>query len=109
LNVLGNFIVHSWFYFWKEEKYILCFFLASEDRMVMPGIVTGIPRGVVKPVVDGIVGGVQRPKKESVIPDTMAVAAGATKLGADTFGSGLTPQGVGNLGGMKGGKKGGKK
>jgi hypothetical protein len=42
-------------------------------------------------------------KKESTVPDTMTVAAGATKLGQDTFGAGLTPQGVGNMG--KKGKK----
>ena len=70
----------------------------------MPGIVGGVPKGTMKPVVDGIVCGVPRPKKESAVPDTMSVAAGATKMGADTFGAGLTPQGVGNMGKGKGAK-----
>lgn len=64
----------------------------------MDGIVKGVSRGSVKPVIDGIVLGCPRMKNESVVPDTVSVAPAATKLGADTFGSGLTPQGSGNMG-----------
>jgi hypothetical protein len=73
--------------------------------MVMHGIVTGIVKGTMKPVVDGIVCGVPFHKRETVAPETMTVAASATKMGADTFGSGLTPQGVGNMGKGAKGKK----
>jgi hypothetical protein len=72
--------------------------------MVMPGIVVGVLKGTMKPVVDGIVCGVPRPKSESAVPDTMSVAPGATKMNTDTFGAGLTPQGVGNMSKGKGAK-----
>lgn len=63
--------------------------------MVMDGIVKGdISRK--KPVVDGIVSGCEK-KKGHVAPDTLGVTPSATRLGNDTFGSGLTPQGVGNI------------
>ena len=70
----------------------------------MPGIVTGVAKGSMKPVIDGIVCGVPKPKKESAVPDTLSVAAGATKVGSDAFGAGQTPQGVGNMVGGKGAK-----
>lgn len=74
--------------------------------MVMEGIVRGEMTRK-KPVVDGIVCGVEKPKKMDPAPDTISVSASATRLGQDTFGSGLTPQGMGNMGkasgkGMKG-------
>jgi hypothetical protein len=71
--------------------------------MVMDGIVRGVEKGTGKPVVDGIVRGIEKPKKLELVPETMSVKPSATKLSADTFGSGLTPQGVGNM--VGGGKK----
>lgn len=68
----------------------------------MDGIVRG-EKGRKKPVIDGIVMGVEKPKKVEAAPDTISVTASATRFGQDTFGSGLTPQGVGNMG--KGKKK----
>jgi len=63
----------------------------------MDGIVTGLAKHSKKPVVDGIVTGVAKNPRPDLKAPTMTVEAGATKKSADTFGSGLTPQGVGNL------------
>jgi hypothetical protein len=80
-----------------ENRIIQTLILFSLSRMVMPGIVTGCPRGAVKPVIDGIVTGVKLMTNESLIPDTMPVKPGATRMSQDVFGAGRLPQGVGNL------------
>jgi hypothetical protein len=73
----------------------------------MDGIVTGVPKRSKKPVVDGIVTGVARDPRPDLKAPTSKCEAGATHKSADTFGSGLTPQGYGNL--VGGGKGKGKK
>ena len=69
--------------------------------MVMDGVVTGLAKHSKKPVVDGIVTGVPKNPRPDLKAPTTSVEAGATKKSADTFGSGLTPQGYGNLKGKK--------
>lgn len=71
---------------------------------VMDGIVSGIPKRSKKPIVDGIVTGVARDPRPDLKAPTTKVEPGATHKSADTFGSGLTPQGEGNLKGGKGKK-----
>lgn len=68
---------------------------------LMDGIVSGVPKRSKKPVVDGIVCGIARDPRPDLKAPTTPVDPGATRKSADTFGSGLTPQGVGNLKGKK--------
>lgn len=63
----------------------------------MEGIVHGIPKKSQKPIVDGIVTGISRNQHPKLDPSLSKCDPGATKKAADTFGAGLTPQGVGNL------------
>ena len=74
---------------------------------LMDGIVSGVPKRSKKPVVDGIVCGIARDPRPDLKAPTSKVEAGATHKAQDTFGSGLTPQGFGNL--VGGGKAKGKK
>jgi hypothetical protein len=68
------------------------------NRMVlMEGVVSGLPKRTKKPIVDGIVTGIACAPHPDLKAPTTSVTPGATRKGADTFGSGLTPQGVGNL------------
>lgn len=71
---------------------------------LMDGIVSGIPKRSKKPVVDGIVTGIARDPRPDLKAPLTKCDPGATHKSADTFGSGLTPQGVGNLSGGKGKK-----
>ena len=67
----------------------------------MEGIVSGIPKKTQKPIVDGIVSGIPKDQHPNLEPKLTSCDAGATRKSADTFGSGLTPSGVGNLKGKK--------
>lgn len=67
----------------------------------MEGVVHGIPKKSQKPIVDGIVTGIAKSQHPKVEPNLAKCTPGATLKGMDTFGSGLTPQGVGNLKGKK--------
>lgn len=73
---------------------------------LMEGIVTGLPKRSKKPVVDGIITGIARDPRPDLKAPTTTVEAGATRKSADTFGSGLTPQGFNNLVAGGKGKKG---
>ena len=64
----------------------------------MEGITTGIPKRTCRPVVDGIVEGVKRVQHSALPPPMEKVTPSATKNAENTFGSGKTPQGVGNGG-----------
>lgn len=64
----------------------------------MEGIVGGIPKKTTRPVVDGIVEGVKRVQHSALPPPMEKVTASATKNAENTFGSGRTPQGMGNGG-----------
>jgi hypothetical protein len=63
----------------------------------MDGIVKGIPKHSSKPIVDGIVTGVPRKAHPKLEVPVEKCTPGATRKAMDTFGSGLTPQGEGNL------------
>lgn len=67
----------------------------------MEGIYQGIPKKSQKPIVDGIVTGIPKDQHPNLEPKLTPCTPGATRKGADTFGAGLTPQGVGNLKGKK--------
>jgi hypothetical protein len=66
---------------------------------LMDGIVSGVPKRSKNPVVDGIVCGIPKTAHPDLKAPTTSVDPGATRKSADTFGSGLTPQGLGNLAG----------
>ena len=62
----------------------------------MDGIYSGIPRKDHKPVADGIVQGLPLKKHCAIGPPTISVRGSATQYAAGVFGSGATPQGVGD-------------
>lgn len=71
----------------------------------MDGIVSGVPKRSKNPVVDGIVTGCAKNPRPDLKAPTTPVAPGATHKAQDTFGSGLSPQGYGNLVSKGKGKK----
>jgi hypothetical protein len=72
---------------------------------LMDGIVSGLPNRSKKPIIDGIVTGIACNTRPDLKAPTTKVEPGATHKSADTFGSGLTPQGMNNLVSKGKGKK----